>query len=190
MFQRLFKRAESAAESAIDQIVAKYAGRAMVALPLLVAGGFATAALTIKLIELYGSIAGYALMAAFFALIALVALAFVGVRSRAAPQKAAEEPGAESATPTAAAEEPLDADLFPPELRAMLASVAPMALPGLARGVSRNLPLILVLALVGFIISRFAESATPPDDAAASSGDTNADSATPSASEAPIAAAA
>ena len=52
MFQGLLMRAERS----IDQVIAKYMGRAMVAVPLLVATGFATAALTVELVELYGSV--------------------------------------------------------------------------------------------------------------------------------------
>jgi hypothetical protein len=167
MFQGLFMRAERSIDSAVARVV----DRALVAAPLLVAGGFATAALTVKLVELYGTVAGYALMAALFAVIGLATMAIVGVgaRTSASSVDAAE-------TPTSAAAETLTedttdmADLLTPELRALLASAAPMALPGIARGVGRNLPLILILALIGFVLSRLTEgsdSATAkPDDIA------------------------
>jgi hypothetical protein len=204
MFQRLFKRAESAAESAIDQIVAKYTGRLMAAIPLLIAAGFATAALAIKMVELYGAVTGYGLMAALFAVIGLFATAIVGIRSRTTPQAAAaEEPVAAAAEPEAAADDPFDTSLLTPEVKAILASLAPVAVPGIARGVVKNLPLLLILAVVGLVISRFTgiSGGTPGSDAGAagdgagSSGDTGAADmgagrGSPLSSDAPIPAAA
>jgi hypothetical protein len=153
MFQGLLMRAERS----IDQVVAKYMGRAMVAVPLLVAGGFATAALTVKLVELYGSVPAYGVMAALFGVIGLFTMAIVNV----GPNHVAEAPAADAET-AASAEQPQEAstdagDFLTPELRALFASAAPMALPPVVRGIGKNLPLILFLALVGFIISRFAE---------------------------------
>ena len=57
LFQGLFKRAERS----IDSAIAKFVGRATVAVPLLIAGGFATAALSIKLVEMYGTVSAYEL---------------------------------------------------------------------------------------------------------------------------------
>lgn len=160
MFQGLLKRAERS----IDQVVAKYMGRAMVAVPLLVASGFATAALTVKLVELYGSVVAYGVMAALFGVIGLVTMAIVNVGA----QRAAEATAADAET-AASPEQPQEAsadgaDFLPPELKAFLASAAPTALPPVVRGIGRNLPLILVLALVGFIISRFAENSESADE--------------------------
>lgn len=157
MFQGLFRRAEST----IDNAVAKLVGRAAVAAPLLIAGGFASAALTVWLVEQYGAITAYGIMAALFGLIALLTMAFVSTNGSARPaEEIASAPAAAAETASDGAEgegiDPLD--LFPPEVRSFLASAAPMALPAVARGVGRNLPLIFVLALVGFVISRFASS--------------------------------
>jgi hypothetical protein len=159
MFQGLLKRAERS----IDSVVTKFVDRALVTAPLVVAGGFATAALTVKLVELYGHVTAYALMAALFAVIGLVTLALVGngASTGAASETAESEPQQTAADESASDSEASDmdlSDLLTPEMRAILTSAAPMALPGIARGVSRNLPLILLLAVVGFVISRFAES--------------------------------
>lgn len=171
MFQGLLKRAERS----IDQVVAKYMGRAMVAVPMLVAGGFATAALTVKLVDLYGSVVAYGVMAALFGVIGLVTTAIVNV----GPNLTAEAPAAEAET-AASSEQPQEssadaADLLTPELRALFASAAPMALPPVVRGIGKNLPLILFLALVGFIISRFAEgsdsASEQPDGAPSDTAD-------------------
>ncbi|MCC7251446.1 hypothetical protein [Hyphomicrobium sp.] len=152
MFQGLFKRAERS----FDQAVTRVMGRALVAVPLLVAGGFATAALAVKLVELYGAVTAYALMAALFCVIGLVTMAIVGIEQRPAAETA-EEPSASTAE--GSSDDAADtADLFSPEVRAIFASAAPVALPGLIRGVGRNLPLVFILALVAFVISRFAET--------------------------------
>lgn len=155
MFQGLFKRAERS----IDQVVSRIVVRTLAAIPLLLAAGFASAALTAKLVEIYGAITGCALMAALFAVIGLITVAIASINSTGAP---GEAPGAEAEkvaeTAGSGEDKTLDAeDLLSPELRALLVSAAPVAVPGLLRGVGRNLPLIFVLAVVAFVISQFAE---------------------------------
>ena len=179
MFQGLFKRAERS----LDSVVAKFVGRALVAVPLLVAGGFATAAVTVKLVTLYGHVTAYALMAAIFGAIGLVTMAGVGIEQRPANGTAASEP--EAKTDEATDDSTDVSDLLTPEMRTLFASVAPAALPGLLRGVGRNAPLILVLALVAFVISRFAE--TPPEGEPAS-GDSASDKEPEAAATPPMAA--
>jgi hypothetical protein len=157
MFQGLLRRAEQS----LDQVVAKYVGRAVVAVPLLIAGGFGTAAITTKLVEMYGTVIGCSIMAAGFATLGLILMAVVGSGSpqpgaEAASESAQAANGAEEATDDQI-ESDFDASaLLTPEVRSFLASSAPMALPAIARGVGKNLPLILILALIGFVISRFA----------------------------------
>ena len=160
MFQGLLRRAEQS----IDQVVAKYVGRATVAIPLIVAAGFATAAVSVKLVELYGQVIAYSIMAAGFAVLSLVTMAIVGTGNGTV--ETLSEPAAAADTA---------ASLLTPEVRAFLASTAPMALPTIARGVGRNLPLILILALVGYFISRFAGAPadTSPEQTAAD-GETKA----------------
>ena len=177
MFQGLLKRAERS----LDSVVAKFVGRAMVAVPLLVAAGFATAALAVKLVTLYGHVTAYALMAALFAVIGLITMAIVAIEQRPASETAATESEA-SAGDTSEEATPDVADLFGPEVRSVLASAAPVALPGMLRGVGRNLPLILVLAIIAVVIAHFGETSedqaaqgqTKPDDS-----DPDADTATP-----------
>ena len=190
MFQGLLKRAERS----IDSVVSKFVDRALVTAPLIVAGGFATAALTVKLVELYGHVTAYALMAALFAAIGLVTLAVVGVgnATSASSEAAGSEPEPAAADASAADDEAPDmglSDLLTPEVRSLLTSSAPIALPGIARGVKNNLPLILFLAVVVFVISRFAESpAQTPEEgdgtAQAPDEDTPAPAAAPGAAAA------
>lgn len=151
MFQGLFQRAEMT----INSIVAKYMARALVAVPLLVACGFATAAVTVKLIELYGAPIGCAIMAGVFGALTLLTMAVVsGGQTPESLNAASEE---------ASAEEPAQIEgefekLFTPELRAVLGATAPVALPAVTRVVVRNLPLLIMLALIIYVFSRFAKS--------------------------------
>lgn len=162
LFQGLFKRAERTIDSAISRFV----DRAAVAVPLIAAGGFATAALSLKLIELYGAVSAYTMMAVLFAVIGLITMV-VNARSNEVPAEAGEtsDPGA---TESEKAED--EGPSLPPEMMSVLTSIAPAAAPGIARGVVRNLPLIFILALVAFVISRFAAAASS-DEAASPSGD-------------------
>lgn len=164
LFQGLFKRAERS----IDSAVSKFVGRATVAVPLLVAGGFATAALSIKLVELYGHVSAYAIMAVLFTVIALVTMAVNNKESEPASEAAAAADTGE-ATNDKETDEADNGLQLPPEVMALLTSVAPAAAPGIARGVVRNLPLIFLLAIIGFVVSRFAEASQdlPPSDAEA-----------------------
>ena len=63
-------------------MIAKYLARASVALPFLLALGFATAAITSMLVERFGSIAGYWMVAGGLTLIGLVAALVVGVKEQ------------------------------------------------------------------------------------------------------------
>lgn len=157
LFQGIFKRAERT----IDSAIARFVDRATVAVPLLVAGGFATAALSLKLIELYGAVSAYALMAVLFATIGLITMA-VNARSHevaAEAQQASDSGAVESEQPAEGGGPSL-----PPEMMSLLSSIAPAAAPGIARGIVRNLPLIFMLALVAFVVSRFAEAAGEESD--------------------------
>ncbi|WP_144083501.1 hypothetical protein [Hyphomicrobium nitrativorans] len=129
------------------------------AVPLLVAGGFATAALSIKLVELYGHVSAYAIMAVLFSVIALITMAVNNKESEPVGEPAA---AADATDASQEADEESDAPQLPPEVMALLTSVAPAAAPGIARGVARNLPLIFLLAIAAFVISRFAEASGEP----------------------------
>src|SRR3990172_10885195 len=120
MLQGILQRAERK----VDSVVAKYIGRATVAVPLVVAGGFATAALTVKLVELYGAVTAYALMAALFAVLSVVTAAVISFDSQSVPE-AADQPASEDSAKIAEDVE----NLLTPEVRAVLASAAPVALP-------------------------------------------------------------
>jgi Na+-transporting methylmalonyl-CoA/oxaloacetate decarboxylase gamma subunit len=149
MFQDLFRRAETT----IDGIVAKYMGRALVAVPLIVACGFATAAATVKLVELYGAPIGCAIMALVFGLLGLLTMAVVS--GGHAPEETSFK--AEEAEEPSRIGSEFEAFLTP-ELKSLVGATAPMALPVVARTVMRNLPLLIMLAVVIYIFSRFGRS--------------------------------
>lgn len=160
MFDRLFRRAERK----IDSVVAKYVRRVIVAVPLLIAAAFATAAISVKVVEVYGPVNGYAMMAGGFAALAAVIAIFAFASAARTPVEEAEA----SAASENEKEKMRDGDespLVPPELLSVLAAAAPAAIPGVARAAARNLPLLVALAIIGYLFTRFA-GRTPPGDEA------------------------
>ncbi len=117
-----------------------------------------------KLIELYGAAMGCAIMAAVFAVLTLLTIAVVS------GGQTAESASAASADTSAEEPAQIGSDfegLFTPELRSVLASAAPMALPVVTRAVMRNLPVLIMLALIIYVFSRFAKSSDETDSDAA-----------------------
>ena len=78
MFQGLINDAKSA----VGSLVAKYLARASVAVPFVVALGFATAAITFTLVEKFGAITAYWIVAGGFTLIGLIATLAVTVKEQ------------------------------------------------------------------------------------------------------------
>ncbi len=69
MFAALFNRAQATVDNAIGQAI----NRAIVAVPFVIAGAFATAALTIRLTRILGDEYGYLAIAGIFVIVGLVA---------------------------------------------------------------------------------------------------------------------
>ena len=148
MFQGNINNAKAAAGS----IVAKYAVRASVAVPFIVALGFATAAVTLMLAERFGHQNAYFMVAGVFAVIGLLAGLIVRTKEHdevTAEAHAAETDTAGIATDTAAAA----AVQMPLALLGTLFSspVGPSSILSLMRGIGRNLPLVLLLAGIGML---------------------------------------
>lgn len=169
IFGSVIRRAEHAVENILDQALA----RVIVAIPLLVAAGFATASASAFLNARYGPEVGNLILAGAFAFIGLGAAVVVAVdgsarSGEALPQSAAFEvpdgahTGEASAPPLTASEKEL--------MNAMLASAAPIALPGLIRLILRNIPLILTLLAAVFVMTRTSgeAAASPAGETAAS----------------------
>lgn len=158
LFQSVIRRAEAAIESVLDQALA----RALVALPLLVAAGFGTAALSTYVNAQYGVQAGQLIMAGAFAGLGLVAMLYVSIvgpgtpeSGEAATASGTSEPAEGSQSDGSAAVRALG-DAERELVTTLLVSAAPVALPGIMRTLIRNLPLVLLILVVAFILSRAA----------------------------------
>jgi hypothetical protein len=149
MFRGLINDAKSAAGS----LVAKYLARASVAVPFVVALGFATAAVTLTLIERFGPIVASWIVAGGFIAIGLVATLVVAVKEQeeeVAEQQAEQTDTAGVATDAAAqaaAQMPLAL------LGAVLSTpFGPRTVAGGARLVARNIPLVVLLGLIALLV--------------------------------------
>jgi hypothetical protein len=150
MFGSLFRRAQATVDNAIGQIV----NRAIVAIPFLVAAGFGTAAVAMRLNRELGPETGSLVLAAVFAVVGLLTALIVHSRAEK-PAALGDEPGEAAAPESAAAvEEPGASDIDRELVMAALTSAAPIALPGLLRTIGRNLPLVAALAAAAFVIAR------------------------------------
>ncbi len=163
----LFRRAEDAVGSILDQALA----RVLVAVPLLVAAGFATAAASGYLNARYGSETANLIMAAGFGVISFLVAVYVSTW----PAVQAAQAEAEDAKRDTAEREASDSNARPEATEALsqserelfnsvLASAAPIALPGLIRLLLRNIPLLLAIVLAGYVLSR-QDDATQPAEA-------------------------
>lgn len=155
MFRGLINDAKSAAGA----VVAKYAARASVAVPFLVALGFATAALTLTLADALGSIAAYWMVAGGFTAIGLVAAAAVTAQEQdeAIADEAARSTDNAAVASNAAAQAIAQAPLA--LLGALMTTTGgPAAAMSLIRALGRNLPLVLLLVMISVL---FLPDATP-----------------------------
>ena len=150
MFQGLLNDAKSA----VGSIVSRYLARASVAVPFLIAGGFAIAAITLMLVERYGQVAAYWIMAGALAVMGALAALVVTVKEQeedAAEQEAeTSETTASSATAAvaeAAAQNPMALLTMLSALPAGPASIVPVF-----RMAARNLPLVVLLAAIAFLV--------------------------------------
>lgn len=161
MFGWLFRQAQETVETTIDYAIA----RVVVALPFIVAAGFAIAALTLFLIRSLGGEAATLIMAAAFTVVGLIAMATV--HARASRQNASSqgggsaEPGGQTTDATGSETSALGLDTRDREaMLAALTAVGPMALPHLLRLVFRNIPILAAGAAAIYVLAR---SATAPE---------------------------
>jgi uncharacterized membrane protein len=138
------------AKSAVTGLLFKYVARASVAIPFVIALGFALAAITAMLVERFGHVAGYWMVAGGLALVGLVAVLIVSVKEH-------EEEVAEQEAEKADTEEVVSEATAQAMVQAPLALLgALMTTPGgatsalsVARLLGRNLPLVLLLVMIG-----------------------------------------
>lgn len=145
----MFRSVINDAKAAVGAVIAKYLARASVVVPFVVAAGFATAAITLLLVESFGAIRAFFIVAVGFSIIGVIAAAGVAVKEQ---EEEAAEAEVEKADEEAAASELVE------NAPALLASLL-TALPGgpttalnMARTMGRNWPLALLLAMIAFLI--------------------------------------
>lgn len=150
MFGSLFRRAQATVDNAIGQIV----NRAIVAIPFLVAAGFGTAALSMRLNRELGPETGSLVLAVVFGVVGLITALVVHLRSEKPVALGDDTEEAAAPDSNAASEGPDTADIDRELVMAALTTAAPIALPGLLRTIGRNLPLVAALAAAVFVIAR------------------------------------
>jgi hypothetical protein len=148
MFRGLINDAKSAATS----VIVKYLARASVAIPFLIAVGFAIAAITHMLIAHFGAVVGCWILAAGFTLIGVVAT--LVVKHKEQEEEVAEQRAEAGDTAEVANEAAAQALVQMPValIGALLsAPVGPKAVANSAKVLLRNLPLVVLLALLALL---------------------------------------
>lgn len=157
MFGSLIKRAQITIDSAIGQLVS----RAIVTVPFVVALGFLTAALSIRLTREYGAETANIILGTAYALVGLVA--FVMTRPQLAPASIGNESDESQADMPNEAQAAIEPDLSQADrelLVAALTSAAPIALPSVIRAILRNFPLILAILAAVFVLTQSPDAET------------------------------
>lgn len=154
MFRALFRQAQVTMEASIHQVVE----RIWIAVPFVIAAGFAAASLTIRLVHDYGAERASLAMALLFAVLGLIVAAILSrPRAPVDPEAVVAEEMAREQAKGEAPREASTAGLSVSEselLMAALASALPMAVPHIMRALLRNLPLIAAVATAAFVVSR------------------------------------
>ena len=147
MFAGLINQAKSAA----SHLILKYVARASVAVPFIIAAGFALAAITVTLVGRFGQVMAYWLVAGGLALIGVIASIVVSVKEHE------EEVAEQQATKTEEVVSDATAQAFVQTPIALLGAL--MTLPGGSAGalsavrlLARNLPLVLLLVMIGMLL--------------------------------------
>lgn len=164
MFRGLINDVKSAAGSVVE----KYAARASVAVPFIIALGFATAGVTLMLVERFGHRNAYFMVAGGFMVLGLLAVLIVRTKEHdevAAEEQAAKTDAADVASDAAAAA----AVQIPLALLGALFSgpAGPSSVLSVARILGRNLPLVLMVLALGILFwPKTAEETAADEDAA------------------------
>jgi hypothetical protein len=156
------------AKDAVSGLVLKYVARASVAIPFVIALGFAIAAVSVMLVQRFGHVAAYWMMAGGLAAIGVIAASAVSVKEH---EEAAEEKA-----------EATDTQEVVSDATAQAMVQAPLALLGalftapggassaikVAGILGRNYPLVLLLVLIGALFwPTESEQQVPETDSAA-----------------------
>ena len=146
MFAGLINQAKLAA----SDLALKYLARASVAVPFVIAIGFALAAVTVMLVERFGQVMAYWMVAGGLAIIGIIAAAVVSVKEQEGEE--AEQAAQDADTGDVVSEATAQAVVQTPI--ALLGGL--FSLPGgpasalsIARVLGRNFPLVLLLVMIG-----------------------------------------
>ena len=157
MIEGLIKEAETAAGA----VVSKYAARASVVVPFLFALTFATLAITFALVDRYGAILAFTIVALAYGIVGVLAAISVANAERG---KTERHPTVQDAATTAATADVAKTVMAEAPLAlvvSLLGSVGgPTAALGAARAVVRNWPLVVLAGLVGVLV--FSTGKTEP----------------------------
>ena len=156
MFEAIVNRAQRSVET----VVSKYVARATVAVPFVIALGFGTASAAVKLTEDYGNMTAYGILAGAFAAVGLATSAAIAVSNRSPP--AAVVVSADTPPAMLQAETGTNGTLPDTELLlAALGALGPAAIPGLVRLLIKNLPLLIGLIVIGYLMLASTKTAAP-----------------------------
>jgi hypothetical protein len=156
------------AKAAASGLLLKYVARASVAVPFAIALGFALAATTVMLVQWFGQATAYWIMAAGLAVVGLIAAAAVSIKEE--QEEKAEELAEQTDTQDVVSEATAQAlGQAPFALLGALATApggATTLLP-VVRLLARNLPLVLLLVMIGALFwpsgAQSEQSADPED---------------------------
>jgi Na+/melibiose symporter-like transporter len=156
------------AKSAASHLVLKYVARASVAVPFVIAAGFALAAVTVMLVERFGHVTAYWLVAGGLALIGVIATIVVSVRDH--EEEVAEQQSEKTDTGELVSDATAQALAQAPV--ALLGTL--MAMPGGAAGalraarlLGRNWPLALLVVAIAALFWPTPEASVEDDVAGA-----------------------
>lgn len=162
MFAGLINQAKSAA----SHLVLRYVARASVAVPFIIAAGFALAAITVMLVERFGHVTAYWMVAGGLALIGIIASVAVSVKEH--EEEVAEQKATKADTEEVVSEATAQALMQTPI--ALIGGL--LTMPGGAAGalsaarlLGRNWPLVVLLVLIGGLFWPTGETAVENEDA-------------------------
>jgi hypothetical protein len=144
----VFQGIINSAKTVVSSLILKYVARASVAVPFVIALGFALAAIAAMLVDRFGHIAGYWLMAGGLAAVGVIAAIFVSAWEQ--KEEVADQEAESTDTSNVATQVATQAPL------AVLGGL--LTLPGgatttfkLAQLLGRNYPLVLLMALMAVL---------------------------------------
>ena len=160
----------NSAKSAVSGLLLKYVARASVAIPFVIAAGFALAAGTAMLVERFGHVAAYWMVASGLAVVGVIAAAVVSAKEEQeeAADKAAEATDTGEVVSAAATQAMIQTPIAVLGALFSIPGGTSMALGG-ARLLARNLPLAALIAAIGLLLWP-----SPPEGAAVQSDDESA----------------